>query len=76
MFTFVIFALCQQWIMPLVKNSLAPFSKMDLKRIIERLLKLAIPNHFIWLIFFYLYFHSILNLIAEILRFADRKFYL
>lgn len=42
----------------------------------ERLLKLAIPNHVIWLINFYLIFHSLLNAIAEILRFADREFYL
>lgn len=62
--------------MPLVKNSLAPFSEMDIKRIVERILKLAIPNHLIWLMFFYLFFHSFLNLIAEILRFADREFYL
>jgi diacylglycerol O-acyltransferase 1 len=69
-------ALCQQWVIPLVKNSMAPFSKMDVKRCIERVLKLAIPNHLIWLMFFYLYFHSFLNLIAEIMRFADREFYL
>lgn len=75
-FSFVGIALCQQWVIPLVKNSLAPFSQLDLKRCIERVLKLAIPNHLIWLMFFYLYFHSFLNLIAETMRFADRQFYL
>ncbi|CAK5009077.1 unnamed protein product [Meloidogyne enterolobii] len=75
-FSFVGVALCQQWVIPLVKNSLAPFSQLDLKRCIERVLKLAIPNHLIWLMFFYLYFHSFLNLIAEIMRFGDRQFYL
>jgi diacylglycerol O-acyltransferase-1 len=75
-FSFVSVALCQQWVIPLVKNSLAPFSQLDLKRCIERILKLAIPNHLIWLMFFYLYFHSFLNLIAEVMRFADRQFYL
>jgi len=34
-----------------------------------------IPNHFIWLCMFYLMFHSLLNLIGEILHFADRNFY-
>uniref|UniRef100_A0A915CPK2 O-acyltransferase n=1 Tax=Ditylenchus dipsaci TaxID=166011 RepID=A0A915CPK2_9BILA len=75
-FSFVSVALCQQWVMPLVKNSLAPFSDMDVTRCVERVLKLAIPNHLIWLMFFYLVFHSALNLIAEIMRFADREFYL
>ncbi|KAI1728113.1 MBOAT, membrane-bound o-acyltransferase family domain-containing protein [Ditylenchus destructor] len=75
-FAFVSAALCQQWVMPLVRNSLAPFSDMDIKRCVERVLKLAIPNHLIWLMFFYLMFHSGLNLIAEVMRFADREFYL
>lgn len=75
-FACVILALCQQWILPLLKNSIAPFSEMDIVRCIERLLKLAIPNHIIWLMLFYLYFHSFLNLLAELLRFSDRQFYL
>ena len=75
-FSFVSVALCQQWVIPLVKNSLAPFSEMDITRCVERVLKLAIPNHLIWLMFFYLYFHSFLNLVAELMRFADREFYL
>ncbi|XP_068084665.1 diacylglycerol O-acyltransferase 1 isoform X2 [Anabrus simplex] len=44
-------------------------------RIRKRLLKLAIPNHLLWMIFFYLMFHSFLNLIGELLHFADRNFY-
>lgn len=74
-FTFVILALCQQWVMPLVRNSLEPFSEMDIGRCVERILKLAIPNHIIWLMIFYTLFHSSLNLNAEITRFADREFY-
>lgn len=34
-----------------------------------------IPNHFTWLCFFYLTFHSFLNLVGELLHFADRNFY-
>ncbi|KAK1121084.1 hypothetical protein K0M31_010864, partial [Melipona bicolor] len=34
-----------------------------------------IPNHLVWLCFFYLIFHSLLNLIGELLHFADRNFY-
>ena len=43
--------------------------------IIIRLLKLALPNHLLWLIGFYLLFHSFLNSTAEILQFADRSFF-
>jgi len=71
----VIFGLFQQWIIPSVKNSLETFSKMEVLAASERLLKLAVPNHLLWLIFFYLMFHSYLNIMGEILRFADRNFY-
>jgi diacylglycerol O-acyltransferase-1 len=73
--TNVTIALAQQWIIPSVVNSLIPFSNMDVTRATERLLKLAIPNHLIWLTWFYLLFHSFLNTIGEILQFADRDFY-
>ncbi|CAD5232476.1 unnamed protein product [Bursaphelenchus xylophilus] len=75
-FSCLIVALCQQWVIPLVKNSIEPFSEMDFKRCLERVLKLAIPNHLIWLLGFYTMFHSGMNLLAELLRFGDREFYL
>lgn len=34
-----------------------------------------VPNHLIWLIFFYWFFHSSMNFVAELLRFGDREFY-
>ncbi|XP_038616146.1 diacylglycerol O-acyltransferase 1 [Tachyglossus aculeatus] len=67
--------LIQQWMVPTIQNSMKPFKDMDYSRIIERLLKLAVPNHLIWLIFFYWFFHSCLNALAEILQFGDREFY-
>ncbi|XP_076388943.1 diacylglycerol O-acyltransferase isoform X3 [Megachile rotundata] len=71
----VVMSLFQQWMVPSVKNSLVPFSNMDVAKASERLLKLAIPNHLVWLCFFYLMFHSFLNLMGELLHFADRNFY-
>ncbi|CDW52528.1 diacylglycerol O acyltransferase 1 [Trichuris trichiura] len=71
----LIMALGQQWIFPIVRNSVSPFEAMDYSGIAERLLKLAIPNHLLWLALFYLVFHSFLNFMAELLRFADREFY-
>uniref|UniRef100_A0A663E066 O-acyltransferase n=1 Tax=Aquila chrysaetos chrysaetos TaxID=223781 RepID=A0A663E066_AQUCH len=64
-----------QWMVPTIQNSMKPFRDMDYSRIIERLLKLAVPNHLIWLIFFYWFFHSCLNVVAEVMQFGDREFY-
>lgn len=38
----IVMALFQQWMIPSVKNSLVPFSSMDLAKMLERLLKLAV----------------------------------
>ena len=38
----VVMGLFQQWMIPSVKNSLVPFSNMDLAKTTERLLKLAV----------------------------------
>lgn len=65
----------QQWIVPTVKNSMKPIQEMDVGRGLERLMKLAVPNHLLWLLFFYAFFHSGLNILAELLRFGDRTFY-
>ncbi|XP_015987282.1 diacylglycerol O-acyltransferase 1 isoform X1 [Rousettus aegyptiacus] len=74
-FTQLLVGLIQQWMVPTIQNSMKPFKDMDYSRIIERLLKLAVPNHLIWLIFFYWFFHSCLNTVAELMQFGDREFY-
>ncbi|XP_047544973.1 diacylglycerol O-acyltransferase 1 isoform X1 [Vanessa atalanta] len=71
----LVMALFQQWMIPSVRNAVDPFSEMGFVKMTERLLKLAVPNHLIWLCFFYLSFHSFLNLMGELLHFADRNFY-
>ncbi|GAB6020764.1 Diacylglycerol O-acyltransferase 1 [Chamberlinius hualienensis] len=67
--------LIQQWMVPTIRNSMTPFKEMDHSRMLERLLKLSVPNHLLWLMFFYWFFHSGMNALAEIFRFADREFY-
>ncbi|XP_054620191.1 diacylglycerol O-acyltransferase 1a isoform X2 [Dunckerocampus dactyliophorus] len=52
--------LIQQWMVPTIQNSMKPFQ---------------VPNHLIWLIFFYWFFHSSMNFVAELLQFGDREFY-
>ena len=48
----VAMAVVQQWIIPSVVNSLNSFTSMDPGLASERLLKLALPNHLLWLIMF------------------------
>ncbi|CAK6960619.1 diacylglycerol O-acyltransferase 1b [Scomber scombrus] len=67
--------LTQQWMIPIIQSSMKPLEDMDLSRMTERLLRLAVPNHLLWLMFFYWFFHSSLNFSAELLRFGDRQFY-
>ncbi|XP_034030804.1 diacylglycerol O-acyltransferase 1-like [Thalassophryne amazonica] len=68
--------LTQQWMIPIIQSSMKPLEDMDLFRMTERLLRLAVPNHLLWLMFFYCFFHSSLNFTAELLQFGDRQFYL
>lgn len=68
-------AIIQQWLIPTALHSLQPFKEMDWAKMVERVFLLALPNHLFWLLGFYWMFHSMMNLTAELLRFADRKFY-
>jgi len=61
--------------MPIIKNSLVAFDTKDYVHLLERVLKLSVPNACIWLLMFYGFFHSWLNLTGELLRFGDRLFY-
>ncbi len=48
---------------------------MNWVRLSERLLKLALPNTYCWLVMFYMLFHLWLNILAELVSFGDREFY-
>lgn len=65
----------EQYMVPTLETSLAPMEERDVLMIIERLLKLSIPNTYVWLLGFYFFFHLWLNLLAELTRFGDRLFY-
>ncbi|GFR93872.1 O-acyltransferase [Elysia marginata] len=49
-------------------------ARIRLRFLTKRLLE-VIPNHLIWLVFFYCFFHSMLNVLAELTKFGDREFY-
>jgi len=67
--------LVTQYINPAVENAIEPLDKGDYFLVFEKLLRIAIPNTYVWLLGFYAFFHLYLNLFAEILRFGDRVFY-
>ncbi|GAX78660.1 hypothetical protein CEUSTIGMA_g6098.t1 [Chlamydomonas eustigma] len=67
--------LLHQFIEPAIANSMKPLQEMDWLRLVERVLKLALPNMYAWLCMFYCLFHLWLNIVAELLRFGDREFY-
>ncbi|KAF7806745.1 diacylglycerol acyltransferase [Senna tora] len=73
-FTGVMGFIIEQYINPIVQNSQHPL-KGNLLYAIERVLKLSVPNLYVWLCMFYCFFHLWLNILAEILQFGDREFY-
>ena len=43
--------------------------------LVERVLELAVPSLYVWLVGFFGLFHTFLNIVAELTRFGDRLFY-
>lgn len=62
----------EQYVAPILQQE--PLSGEPLT-VMTKLLKLSIPNTYLWLLGFYAYFHLWLNLTAELTRFGDRRFY-
>ena len=69
--------LVKQTVSPTVDRLVANIQagRLDPLEAAESLVKLAIPNTYIWLLVFYFYFHLFMNLLAELLCFGDRVFY-
>ncbi len=85
-FCFILqFILVEQYITPILTNAIKGVNERIKQKedalsvswfLLERLLKLSIPNLYIWLLMFAELFHCWLNLLAELTRFGDRRFYL
>lgn len=79
------YILLEQYITPLLLNARKHIKmeagpsgkvlKVSVMSMLERLLKLSLPNLYLWLIMFYGLFHSWLNVLGEVTRFGDRRFY-
>ena len=64
-----------QYAAPLLRNSFNKMASLDVASIIERLMKLSTVSLIIWLAGFFAVFQSVLNALAEVMRFGDREFY-
>ena len=65
----------EQYLAPTVRGTSLPTNALAYSILFERVLKLAVPSLYVWLLFFAIFFHYYLNVLAELLRFGDRKFY-
>ncbi|KAI8820258.1 MBOAT, membrane-bound O-acyltransferase family-domain-containing protein [Fimicolochytrium jonesii] len=65
-----------QYAAPTLQNSLKALDDLDLIHLFERVLKLSIVSVVMWLLMFYVVFQCGLNMVAEVCRFGDRRFYL
>ncbi|KAL7271299.1 hypothetical protein RUND412_005951 [Rhizina undulata] len=73
--SFTIWFLSAQYAVPVLQNSVTALGKLDMARILERVMKLSTISLVIWLCGFFALFQSGLNALAELLRFGDREFY-
>ena len=64
-----------QYASPLLQNSLGKMASLDIASILERLMKLSTISLLVWLAGFFAVFQSMLNALAEVMRFGDREFY-
>ncbi|CAM9864484.1 unnamed protein product [Heterosigma akashiwo] len=65
----------QQYMLPAAEHSVVHVVEGNYVRMVERVLVMAVPSTYIWLLGFYVFFHLYMNLLAELLRFGDREFY-
>lgn len=64
-----------QWVIPTTQNSVRALNDNNLMVAFEKLVKMSIPNLYLWLLMFYTLFHCMLNFMGEITYFGDRQFY-
>jgi diacylglycerol O-acyltransferase-1 len=69
--------ICEQFLTPALMNTMPLLKETPLNYtlVFERLLKLSVPSTCIWLLWFVFGFHLWLNIVAEVMCFADRTFY-
>lgn len=67
--------IAEQFVGPTLKKAALPVLSLDIPNIILAVLKISVPNVYLWLFMFYGLFHLGLNIVAELTFFGDRLFY-
>ena len=62
--------LVTQFVAPTVRGTLEPFERLDVASLVERLMALAIPTLFVWILMFVALFELWLSIVAEVTRFV------
>ncbi|KAJ2604431.1 hypothetical protein H4R99_001818 [Coemansia sp. RSA 1722] len=70
------YVIIQQYAVPTLVGSVKAIDTRNGFWLSERVLKLSVVSAIVWFLGFYALFHAGLNALAEVLRFADRAFYL
>lgn len=73
--TFSIVYLVYQHIYPIAIESVEPLKERNYLKILSQTLHMSVPAAYVWLLGFYLFFHSYMNFWGELTYFADRRFY-
>ena len=61
----IVVSMVEQWILPTIENASMHFDNADVIMIVERVMKISIPNIYVWLIGFYAFFHVYLNIVEK-----------
>jgi len=70
-----VFIIGSQYLYPHIVESLLHLDTSNYIKVAENVLKVSIPNLYLWLLGFYVLFDIYLNVLGELTRFGDRKFY-
>lgn len=60
---------------PIAVESIEPMRNGDYMKVFLLTLQMSVPAAYLWLMFFYSFFHSYMNFWGELTYFADRRFY-
>ena len=60
---------------PIARDSVEHFKNKQYLKILSDTLHMSVPAAYLWLMFFYSFFHSYMNFWGELTYFADRRFY-
>mmetsp|Transcript_2823 Transcript_2823/g.4292 ORF Transcript_2823/g.4292 Transcript_2823/m.4292 type:complete len:491 (+) Transcript_2823:81-1553(+) len=71
----LIYIIGDQFLFPGFKNTLPYFRTFRVPHLVVRVIRIAVPHIWIWILGFYALFYLLLNLFAELSRYPNRHFY-